>query len=376
MASSAPPTAPGPPPGPVPDFPTGPAQASDHSPEILAAAWTFLGLASIALGLRVYCKWSSGRRLWWDDGVLIASWVAFVIDVSMTIYLVDLGLGRAQSIFALDMDNMRKFVLAILVRGTFAITSIAWSKTGFAITMLRLTDGWVKRFIWFIIVTVNVALGITALLQWVGCTPVQSNWDPAVPQRHCLPGKSVLAYNLFSGSWSAAADIVLAVLPWQVLAQLQMNRREKIGAGIAMSMGIIAGIVAIVKTTNLNKIYGSDQTKGHILMIWDLAETGVTIIAASIPALRLLFRQVRSGGTKLSGTGPHRYAMSNLKHTNVSNRPKCLESQNDDDGAFDDAHYVAPATDARSDKGILETRVISTERHQTEVMTERKEPWQ
>lgn len=114
-------------------------------------------------------------------------------------------------------------------------------------------------------------------------------------------------------------------------------------------------------------------------MVWDLAETGVTIIAASIPALRLLFRQVRRGGTKLSGSGgPNRYAMSNLKQTNVA-RPKCLESQNDDhDDVFEDGRYAAatPAADARSDKGILETRVVEMERHEVGEKGVRREPWE
>lgn len=156
----------------------------------------------------------------------------------MTTYLVSLGLGKPPQ--ALEFDNLPKFLLAVLVRGTFAVTSIAWSKTGFAITMLRLTDGWVKRFIWFLIVTINISLGITALIQWVACTPLQSNWDPRVPKSTCgMSTSTVLGYNLFSGAWSAAADIVLALLPWQILSQLQMNSREKIGAGIAMSMGLV-----------------------------------------------------------------------------------------------------------------------------------------
>lgn len=205
----------------------------------------------------------------------------------MTTYLVSLGLGKPPQ--ALEFDNLPKFLVAVLVRGTFAITSIAWSKTGFAITMLRLTDGWVKNFIWFLIVTVNISLGITALIQWVACTPLSSNWDPRVPKSTCMSTRTVLAYNLFSGAWSAAADVVLALLPWQILSQLQMNNREKIGAGIAMSMGLVcvnralsgarapqsvphpcadhippthsAGIVAIGKSANLNKIYGDDQSK-------------------------------------------------------------------------------------------------------------------
>lgn len=73
MSSSPGPTTPGPAPAPAPG---GPIPSFDHSASILATAWSLLALASIALGLRVHCKWTSGRRLWWDDGILIASWVS------------------------------------------------------------------------------------------------------------------------------------------------------------------------------------------------------------------------------------------------------------------------------------------------------------
>lgn len=252
----------------------------------------------------------------------------------MTTYLVSLGLGKPLQ--ALEFDNLPKFLVAVLVRGTFAITSIAWSKTGFAITMLRLTDGWVKKFIWFLIVTVNISLGISALIQWVACTPLQSSWDPRVPSSTCWPKKTMLAYNLFSGAWSAAADIVLAVLPWQILSQLQMNNREKIGAGIAMSMGLMyvdhfplpfqglpipspvqltaddtpsnsAGIVAIVKTTNLNKIYGDDQCKSP-------RPTQLAVFPANTPAQLM-------ATSSCSGTSPKQASPSSPPPS-----PRCASS--------------------------------------------------
>jgi len=37
----------------------------------------------------------------------------------------------------------------------------------------------------------------------------------------------------------AACDILLALLPWKILLQFRMYRREKIGIAIAMSMGIL-----------------------------------------------------------------------------------------------------------------------------------------
>jgi hypothetical protein len=56
-------------------------------------------------------------------------------------------------------------------------------------------------------------------------------------------------------------DITLALLPWKFLWGLQMKRKEKIGVGIAMSMGIFAGATAIVKTSKLPRMLSMDLGK-------------------------------------------------------------------------------------------------------------------
>jgi hypothetical protein len=44
-------------------------------PEANAVAWSLLAVAGAFLGLRLYCKYLGRRGLWWDDRILIASWV-------------------------------------------------------------------------------------------------------------------------------------------------------------------------------------------------------------------------------------------------------------------------------------------------------------
>lgn len=39
--------------------------------------WMMTGVSFTVLTLRVYCKMSRDRRLWWDDWVLKLSWVRF-----------------------------------------------------------------------------------------------------------------------------------------------------------------------------------------------------------------------------------------------------------------------------------------------------------
>jgi len=65
-------------PGGLPPLPWTLEQMSHHDhagTRLVAAMWPLLALAGLFLGLRLYCKISRHNRLWWDDYLLIASWV-------------------------------------------------------------------------------------------------------------------------------------------------------------------------------------------------------------------------------------------------------------------------------------------------------------
>lgn len=42
-----------------------------------------------------------------------------------------------------------------------------------------------------------------------------------------------------SVAYSAIVDFVLALLPWKIILSLQMQRHEKIGVAVAMSLGLL-----------------------------------------------------------------------------------------------------------------------------------------
>lgn len=72
-----------------------------------------------------------------------------------------------------------------------------------------------------------------------------------------------------------------------------MQRKEKIGIGIAMSMGLFAACTAFVKCSMIPEMRSDDFSfQAYRLIIWGAAEVATTICAASIPQLRVLFREV------------------------------------------------------------------------------------
>jgi len=124
--------------------------------------------------------------------------VVLIVDVSLATFMVKhFGYGKHTWDLSptLDFDY---FSLIANLRATFAVVAAAWTKTAFAITLLRLTEGWTKRFIWFVIITVNIALGMSGLLFWVQCTPVQKSWTPTIPGK-CMKGSILIDYAIFGG---------------------------------------------------------------------------------------------------------------------------------------------------------------------------------
>lgn len=173
--------------------------AEDQGPKILISTWILLGLSSAFLLARLYCKWRAHRGLWWDDNVLIASWVrtspllyhsqrvlhtemhqlALLGTVATTTWSVPHGLGR--HIYAAPPENLLMLSLVGNVTGTLSILAAVWSKTSFALTLLRVMRGegraWYRALLWFIVITTNVGMGLNALFVWVRCNPVAKTWD-------------------------------------------------------------------------------------------------------------------------------------------------------------------------------------------------------
>lgn len=223
-----------------PPFDTTPPEDLDHNdrgPLFEGLAWFLTALATILLALRVNCKLISRRRLWWDDWTLIACWVMLIVDNILTTILVqEYGLGRHS--WDLIVSDPVKFTLILSSRATITITALVWAKTAFAVTLLRLTEGAVWRFLWFIIVSMNIAMGFSAAIPWIQCAPLAKGWDTSIDGHCWAPGVGVKIW-IATGAYSALMDFTLAAIPWTFLWGLQMRKKEKIGVGIAMSMGVL-----------------------------------------------------------------------------------------------------------------------------------------
>ncbi|KAH6880039.1 hypothetical protein B0T10DRAFT_495700 [Thelonectria olida] len=297
----------------------------DRSTRLLASCWSLTAASAILLFLRVYCKLWRGRGLWWDDHLLITSWVALTIAVSINTYIVSLGFGRHK--WTISDDNIKTINLNTILVAAFGIIATTTSKSSFAITLHRIsTNKWMKYFLVFVIVTINISMNLVWIFGFAKCTPLKKVWDSKVPGT-CWDKSKLLKFQLFAAYYSAILDFVLAFLPWPIIMGMSMRRRERLGVAVAMSLGAIAGITGIVKAVLVVHMTSTDFTYDRVdLTIWTLTEPAASIMAVSIPILRMLYHKIKSSQRSYmrdrSQTNPHETGTTNTALGSDTRRTK------------------------------------------------------
>lgn len=157
-----------------------------------------------------------------------------------------------------------------------------------------------RRFAFTVMTWVAVSGLIFITIQIFQCTPVSFMWEGWKGDYgpHSCVDINKLVFT--AAGFSIAQDVVILFMPLPLLAQLQTSWRVKLGAMVMFSLGIfvvitscvrLGAIVLFARSTNPTWDYTGT-------LIWTGLECAVSIIVASLPAIRVLLSRLypkRSG---------------------------------------------------------------------------------
>ncbi|TKW58690.1 hypothetical protein CTA1_9298 [Colletotrichum tanaceti] len=228
---------------------------------IQTVLWVLVSISALFLGLRIYCKVSySYTKIRFEDILLVASWMVLATDASLNEFIIKSRFGRPG--FPITVENISVLAIIGLASITCSFVGQVWSKTAFAISLLRMCDGWKRAFVWFSIISMNAMFTFSALSFWIGCAPVEKRWKP-FSEGSCYDPRWVVSFGIFVSVYSGVLDIALAIVPWLILMRptraeassgLTLSKKEKIGVSVAMSMGVLAAMAAFVKATYMQSV--------------------------------------------------------------------------------------------------------------------------
>ena len=121
--------------------------------------------------------------------------IALLVASSLLSIGVRFGIGRHNK--DVEPRNFSSVLFYSYAGGFVFILAALWSKTSFAITLLRVSTGRVKLLVWFLIISINLVMGARATIQWVQCWPVEKLWHILAPGT-CWSRVIVKDYETFS----------------------------------------------------------------------------------------------------------------------------------------------------------------------------------
>ncbi|OAA62891.1 hypothetical protein SPI_04431 [Niveomyces insectorum RCEF 264] len=265
----------------------------DLGPMLRVGLWVLTTLSFAFLVTRLVCKFKRHRTFHVDDYVLVASWLMFLGSVICTTVEIAYGFGKHSFDNVYTAGEVDKIALIGSLTVTLGICAQVWSKTSWAITLLRVSTGSLRWFMWFALVSMNLFFAVPAFAEWLQCQPIEKAWHPLLPGTCWSPRVSIVL-GIVASSYSGVLDLAFAIIPWMLLRNLHVSPGEKLGVALAMSMGVFAAISAFIKSSAFPALASPDFSyEGVTLTLWCAAEPAVTIMAASVPMMRVLAQTAR-----------------------------------------------------------------------------------
>ncbi|KAK4183040.1 hypothetical protein QBC35DRAFT_456695 [Podospora australis] len=288
----------------------------DHR-ECLAVTLPALAITALILvSLRIYSKARYKRPYGWDDYVLVLAMTTLIVSLAL--------ISRAvhYDYYGSHFNEIPPERIAPgfrLVSNTIGLVSltVAIVENSVIITLLRFARERCQRLLllWGICIPTNIFSVTAAVFVWHLIRTEQLT-------DACEVQSPMFRFILFASVWSCITDFALALLPWGIIWPLQMRKCEKILVCIGLSFGVASGVIAALKIQSLTCDIGDDITYNSApLVIWTFTEPAAIIMAASLPTLRLFFKEAVTG---VSHTKPMNSKQQQQKQQQPSVSPNSL----------------------------------------------------
>ncbi|OOF98964.1 hypothetical protein ASPCADRAFT_204660 [Aspergillus carbonarius ITEM 5010] len=301
--------------------------------------WAAVAVATVIIILRIIAKIKI-HHFRFDDVLMVIAWALTLASTVILTLSVQNGFGT--NLEALPLHNTEQVLKYIAIQVPLVTISTGLARSSFVLYLLGILGG-KKNYsiaLWFAMLLQLSANIVSAVLPLCICRNVRALWDPYV-KTTCGSSVAVVRFSYFSSSVNTATDLFLAVFPTIIFWSLNLKMRIKISLIMLLSLGVVAMVASIIKTTKLDEVpsitnLGAGGAVG--LIRWGYSENLIIIITSSVPCIRpLLISSVR----KLSSAARSRsYELSgpfsaNKGTTKNGTAPSRLQEQQSSDNRDD-----------------------------------------
>ncbi|KAG8159328.1 hypothetical protein KVR01_010989 [Diaporthe batatas] len=304
----------------------------DPAVELYAGLWCLFSAATAFLGLRVWVKFQRRHGLWWDDYLLMLSWLILLGTDILTTFEYANGYSKG------DWTDSMHILINISSDGT--VIGQALTKTAFAVTLLRMCHAstrsrfpWKQTLLWFCIITMDGIALSKCVFQWAKICG-RHDYQQWYRLNWCLDWTFSQDFKELGNIYNIIMDFLFAIFPWFITWPLNLKRGEKIGLGVTLSLGMMIAIITAIRTwwkdTPLMHVHDWwYMWRDAVSQIWYSAEVSGTIMVQCVPVLRPFIKDLHTAFTskRLEATEPSRAQSTWRGSTLIDQRSNSIPSR-------------------------------------------------
>ncbi|KAL3462649.1 integral membrane protein [Aspergillus heterothallicus] len=295
----------------------------NSGPALMRGIWAGMAVAIVIVILRIIAKIKI-RHFRLDDVLMIA---ALIISLVSTAFLtISIQHGFGSNLRIAPLSDVKTVLKCFAIQWPLMTMSTSIARCSFICYLLAiLGSNRTHQILLWATLLLQLAVNIvSAVLPTSICRNPAILWDQHV-DTSCGDTTAVIKFSYFTGSLNSAVDLFLALFATFVFWSLNLTLRIKISLVTLLSLGIVAMVASIIKTTKLNEIPSITNlgaAGGVSFFRWGYAENAIIIITSSIPCLRsLAISSVRKIQNSSRSAGEGRsYALTSWRFHSRSNR--------------------------------------------------------
>ncbi|KAI2640772.1 hypothetical protein GGS26DRAFT_599741 [Hypomontagnella submonticulosa] len=344
---------------------------------VIACAIVFSILCTTFVALRFISLGVEHRSISLEDWIMIPAWVIMMGFCANVICTVKFGgVGRHEAYVLKFMpEAMISWAQTLFVTELMYGILFPLEKTSILLLYLRFFQihRWF-RFTTYVLIAYIWMWGVSEVLVAIfQCNPVAYQWDRTISGT-CI---DQLGYYRWVSVPNVVHDVAMLILPAPVVWKLQIGLRQKLaltGVFLIGSIGCIASFIRLSIFFRQNAL--QDNTWASVqLMSWTLAETGVILICACLPALWPLVLRLVTGVGSLHSK--HHSERTNLSdNIELKQRGSVVARNGRDYHAFDEDDII-PLNDASG--GVIVARGLrsspASSSHDTGIRVTKEFSW-
>ncbi|PSN71564.1 hypothetical protein BS50DRAFT_570891 [Corynespora cassiicola Philippines] len=268
-------------------------------PVFLGVIWTLTVLSLLFLPARLYARWKSFRRFFWDDFfVVFAGVISLAITAactalnSVTYEVMDIGSGKKKfppNVKIITMQFTRLFVVVpmLLYTGLWCV------KLAFLLFFRRLGVRSVTslcRLWWVVFVVTVVCYFVCYATLPYRCSLI--SFQVVISEECMTQGLSFTSMKV-NCALDVLTDCLIMTIPFMILRRVRISIRQRIALSLVFSLVVVTMIFAIVRAT-ITTINVNAQMDPIWMYMWTNIELNVAIVVACVAPYRTLFIRERT----------------------------------------------------------------------------------